>query len=406
MTDPIPGTRLLDPSVIDDPYPFYAQLRERAPVWHVPATDVFIVSSFALLTEAAARVDDFSSNMRALLYKDESGLPARLSFGESGADALATADPPIHKLHRDAVFPELVARRMDELKPDIAELARDCVTESLNEQTVDFMKAVGNVIPITMISRLIGFTNSDLDRLLEAAFDSTALLGAMFSLEELGVLVARTGAISSWITEQLLEATKSPQHDILGTVARGIATEALTEPEGVLILHTLLSAGGESTTSLLGNAVRVLAENQELQDGLREDHELIPRFVEEMLRLESPFRLHMRSVVNDTKLGAVDIPAGATLLLFWGAANRDPKAFPNPDEVVLDRPVPRRHAAFGRGIHHCVGAPLARLEAHTVLSTLLEQTSEFFLDPDNRPVWVESLMVRRHEILPLHLIPR
>jgi cytochrome P450 len=406
MTNAIQATQLLDASVIDDPYAFYAALRDSAPVWHVPETDVYVVSSFALLTEAASRVEDFSSNIRALLYKDESGLPARLSFGESGADALATADPPIHKLHRDAVFPELVAQRMGELKPDIAELARNCVIEALNEQTVDFMNVVGNVIPITVISRLIGFQNSDLDQLLEAAFDSTALLGAMISLEELGTLVARTGEIGSWISQQLHDAMEDPQHDILGTVARGIASDALTAPEGVLILHTLLSAGGESTTSLLGNAVRVLAEQQDLQGSLRENQEMIPRFIEELLRLESPFRLRMRSVSKNTELGGVEIPADATLLLFWGAANRDPRAFPNPDEIVLDRPVPRRHVGFGRGIHHCVGAPLARLEAQTVLSTLLEQTSEFFLDPESRPVWVQSLMVRRHEVLPLRVIRR
>jgi len=106
------GTLLLDRDVIDDPYPFYAKLRDHAPVWRVPGTEVFVVSTFARLNEAAARVEDFSSNMRCLLYRDDGGLPARLSFGASGADALATADPPIHKLHRDAVFPELVAKRM------------------------------------------------------------------------------------------------------------------------------------------------------------------------------------------------------------------------------------------------------------------------------------------------------
>ena len=144
----------------------------------------------------------------------------------------------------------------------------------------------------------------------------------------------------------------------------------------------LLSAGGESTTSLLGNAVRMLAEDPELQDHLRRNLDQVPLFVEEALRLESPFRYMMRTVPADTSLGGVEIPAGATVLLLWASGNRDEQEFEHPDEVDLNRRVPRRHVAFGRGIHHCVGAPLARIEARNVLSVLLDRTSSISLDPD------------------------
>jgi cytochrome P450 family 144 len=169
-----------------------------------------------------------------------------------------------------------------------------------------------------------------------------------------------------------------------------------------VVLHTLLSAGGESTTSLLGNAVRLLAERQELQSLLRGSPELIPAFIEEALRLESPFRFLLRTTAHDTVLNDVDIPAGATVLLLWGAANRDAAIFENPDAIVLEREVPKRHVAFGRGIHHCVGASLARLEARIVLESLLERTKGFTLDPNEPPRWVQSLMVRRHD----HLVIR
>ena len=117
--------------------------------------------------------------------------------------------------------------------------------------------------------------------------------------------------------------------------------------------------------------------------------------LEQALRRESPFRHHLRSVPKDTRLGDVDIPAAATVLLLWGAANRDPAVFERPDEVVLGRH--RRHVAFGRDIHYCVGAALARLEARVVLTVLLEGTSSITLDPDRTPRWVNRLMVRRHE---------
>ena len=331
-------------------------------------------------------------------------MPCRLPFGDVGVQALATADPPMHALHRDAVFPELVAKRMASLEPDIVGIAEDCVTEALSEGSVDFMSAIGNVVPITMISRLIGFHDSDLDQLLNAAFDSTAMLGSTLSYDELIALIARAGEIQGWVSHQLSVAMSEPTNDLLGAVAQGVKSEAFSEYEATVILHTLLSAGGESTTSLLGNAVRILAEDQRLQNQLRENPELIPMFVEEALRLEPPFRYHMRFVPHDTALGGVEIPAGSTALLLWGSANRDSEMFDHPDAIDLNRQVPRRHVAFGRGIHHCVGAPLARVESRNVLSVLLARTSQIELDPQRLPRWANSLMVRRHEELPIHLV--
>jgi cytochrome P450 family 144 len=402
----ISGTMLLDPAVIDDPYPFYGQLRAEAPVWEIPGTGLYTVSTFELLTEATGKVEDFSSNLGVLLYRDDAGLPCRLPFGDAGAQALATADPPMHALHRSTVFPELVAKRMDALEPEIVELANGCVTRALESETAEFMSMIGNVVPITVISRLIGFNNSDIHQLLNAAFDSTAMLGSTLSYDELVQLIARSGEVQTWLADQLSTAMKEPGDDLLGAVARGVRDGVFSDFEGLVILHTLLSAGGESTTSLLGNAVRLLAEHHDLQDQLRQDTEQIPKFVEEALRLEPPFRYHMRSVPKGATLGGVKIPAGATVLLLWGAANRDAAEFDRPDEVDLQRRVPKRHLTFGRGIHHCVGAPLARIEARIVLTVLLERTRSITLDPEHAPRWANSLMVRRHEELPVRLEAR
>jgi cytochrome P450 len=404
MAPTIAGTHLLEPSVIDEPYGFYEELRSDAPVWEVPGTGIFTVATFQLLAEAAGRVDDFSSNLNCLLYRDDQGMPCRLPFNDAGIQALATADPPFHAVHRDTVFPELVAKRMAALEPDIVEIAEDCVARALDEGSVDFMTTIGNVVPITMISRLIGFRDSDIDQLLNAAFDSTAMLGSTLSYDELVGLIARIGEIGEWISLQLSAVLREPRNDLIGAVAQGVNSQALSKEQAYGILHTLLSAGGESTTSLIGNAARLLAEHRDLQHELRESPELIPMFVEEALRLEPPFRYHMRSVPHDTELGGVKIPAGATVLLLWGAANRDPAMFDRPETIDLTRQVPRRHVAFGRGIHHCVGAPLARIEARIVLGVLLNRTSDITLDLHHPPRWANSLMVRRHEELRVHLV--
>jgi cytochrome P450 family 144 len=393
---------LLAPEVIADPTTFYRRLREEAPVWRVPGTDVVTVASFAAVSEAVRRVEDFSSNIEALLYRDDRGLPARVEFGGAGVQTLATADPPVHTSHRAAVFPELVARRMTALEPDVEELSVALTRRALEpDEPFDFMAMIGNQVPIRVIGWLIGFEDSDPAALLQAAFDSTEMLAATMARPELESLLFRTDEVSAWLAGEVQSALRSPGEGILGAIARSIQSGAIQLEEGVVIIHTLLSAGGESTTSLLGNAVRILAEQPELQQRLRADRSLIEPFTEEVLRLESPFRNHMRSAHATTELAGVEISEGATMLLLWGAANRDPVEFDRPDEVVLDRSAPRHHVAFGRGIHHCVGAPLARLEARVVLSTLLEQTDSFELASDSPPAWVNSLMVRRHTVLPI-----
>ncbi len=400
MEQDIPGELLLDPQVLDDPYPFYRRLRDEAPVWGVPGTEVFTVSSFELVAEAAGRVEDFSSNMKYLIYRDDAGLPGRLDFGDGG-QALATADPPMHAVHRDAVFPELVAKRMQALEPDIVELAETLVDRALEAESVEFMTAIGNIVPITMISRLVGFRNSNLDELWTSAVNGTRLVGSTLALDDLLESASGMEGILLWIAGQLSVALDEPSEDLLGTVANAVNDAALSEAEAIGILTTLLSAGGETTTSLLGNGVRMLAERPELQEHLRQNPEQIATFAEEALRIESPFRYMMRFVPRPTTLGGTAIPAGSTVLLLWGSANRDPDEFERPDEIDLERRIPRRHVAFGRGIHHCVGAPLARVEARNVLQVLLERTKTISLQPDQKPSWVSSLLVRRHERLPV-----
>jgi cytochrome P450 len=394
---------LLDRAVIEEPYAFYRRLVDEAPVWPVPGSEIVIVSSFAAVTEATHRVHDFSSSLRCLLYRKDDGTPGVLEFdAEGSADALATADPPAHTMHRGAVFPELVARRMAALRPDVEVLAAARIAAALASAPLEFMGGVGNAVPIRVVSKLIGFRDEDPERLLAAAFDSTGMLAATASQDELLGCMERTAGIMWWVADQVQRAVDQGGGDgILGAVGAAVAAGELDISAALVIVHTLLSAGGETTTSLVGNATHKLASTPELQARLRDAPELVKPFIEEMLRLESPFRYHLRHAVRTTELHGVTIPAGATTLLFWGAANRDPAEYTRPDDVVLDRSASRHHLAFGRGIHLCVGAPLARLEAEVILTELLNRTAHFTLDPDDPPVRVNSLMVRRFERLPL-----
>jgi cytochrome P450 len=339
--------------------------------------------------------------MPCLLYRDPDGLPARLDFAGAVAPTLAAADPPLHTIHRRAVFPELVARRIHTLEPDIRALSATAVEQAVRDDAFDFMAVIGNLVPITVVAKLIGFRGADPVQLLDAAFDSTSLVGGTMSLDQLDALVSRTEIIQAWIRDQIGGARRDDEPGILLAVRLAVDAGTLGTAEATTILHTLLSAGGESTSSLLGNAVRLLAEDGALQQWLRKHPGDVQVFVEEALRVESPFRQMMRYVPRDTVLGGVDIAAGSTALLIFGAGNRDPAEFDKPDAIDLTRGSPRHHLAFGQGIHYCVGAALARMEARIVITALLERTQSFALDPDRAPRWVDSLLVRRHERLPL-----
>ena len=334
MTQEIPGTMLLDRAVLDDPYPFYLRLQTQAPVWRVPGTDVFAVTSYALLEEAATRVEDFSSNMRCLLYRDENGLPARLAFGDAGVQALATADPPTHGAHRRAVFPEFVGKRMNLLEPEIHEVATSLVERAIDRRNADFMAEVGNLVPITIVNRLIGFRNSNLDQLLQTAFDSTALVGGTLSQQQLFECIGRCIETQSWIADQLAAAAAEPGDDILTSIRNGVESGAFSAQEGTGILIILLAAGGESTTSLLGSAVRILADNAELQQKLRQQPRSHPGVRRGSAPPGSPIPLYVAVRPQGYNAwGGVDIPAGATVPTVLGRGQPGSRGFRKPQRT-------------------------------------------------------------------------
>ncbi len=400
----MPGTALLDDEVLVDPSSFYDRLIAEAPVWQVGDSDVFTANSYAAVTEACRRTEDFSSNLRYFLYRDERGLPGRLLHrmaGIEGANVLATADPPHHARHKKVISPEFSPHRIAALEERLRSMTRERLATGRNGGHMEFMSAVGNMIPIEVIIDMIAFSERNAEALFQTAIVQTDMLASAISREELERRVSFTDNTYIWVFQQLQAAMAAPGEGILGLLARAMNVGEIDVPFAMAVLLTLFAAGGESTSSLIGNSVMLLAKDPALQARLRTQPGLIPRFIEESLRLQSPFRHHMRLVARDTELCGMRIPEGATLLLMWGSANRDPVEFQNPHKIDLARP--RKHVGFGSGIHVCLGNTLARLEARVVLETLLASTREFALDAVNRPQWVSSLAVRRLDRLPLVL---
>ncbi|TQM25365.1 cytochrome P450 [Nocardia bhagyanarayanae] len=406
MTRTVNEIDLFDPESLDDPYPLYQRLRDTAPVHRVDGTDFYLVSRWDLVVEATTRLADFSSHLTAALVRQPDGSAAVFDMDGEGqaVHVLATADDPEHLRHRKLVLPTLVAKRVRALEPAMAANARRLWVEGVRGGRVEWMAAMADRLPMTMVANLIGLPAADIPQLVEWGYGSTELLGGVLTTDRLGVVITAATELAAYLHRAFTAACVAPGDDLLGDLARACASGDLEPHVAALLLVQLVGAGGESTAGLIGNAVRLLATDPGLQQRLRAEPDLLPGFLEEVLRLESPFRAHHRHVVADTTLGGVDLPAGAHLLLLWGAANRDPAIFPEADLLRLDRAVQRGHLAFGKGVHFCVGAALARLEARVALETLLGTTESFELAPEpDAAQWVPSIFVRRHARLELVL---
>jgi len=394
---------LTAPEQLDDPYPFYAALRSQAPVWEVPGTGAYLVSTWERVEEALARPADFSSILESLLIRSDDGGLERFSMAgvATAPDVLATADDPEHALHRGLVQPLLKASRLEALEPWLAERAAALIAAQAGRARIEWTGALANPLPMQLVAKLLGLPPADAPRLVQWAFEGTELLSGTADRTRMAELARAAAENAAYLLQQLAAARRRPGDDLLGALVRAVDAGRLPEKDVVPMLVQLTGAGGESTAGLLGNAVRRLADEPELQARLRGDPRALEPFVEEVLRLESPFRGHYRMAARDTQLGGVALARGAPLLLLWASANRDPAVFPDPDRLDLARPRATAHLGFGRGLHFCVGAALARLEAKIALGALLARTSHFELDPEDPPAWVPSFFVRRHARLPL-----
>jgi cytochrome P450 len=250
-----------------------------------------------------------------------------------------------------------------------------------------------------VVGRIIGVPDTDIDKLVRWGYAATQVVEGLVSQDQLAAAAVAVMELAEYITDQYRQAATDPKDNLLGDLAVSCAQGALDELTAQAMMIILFSAGGESTASLIGSAAWVLATRPDIQRRVRDQPELLGAFLEEVLRYEPPFRGHYRHVVHDTTLGGVDLPAGSRLLLLWGAANRDPSRFDDPDEFRLDRVGGKGHITFGKGPQFCVGAALARLEANIVVGQLLDRTLN--VEAADIGQWMPSLLVRRLERLEL-----
>jgi cytochrome P450 len=408
---------LTDPELANDPYRYYDWLRA-CPVQRESKHGVVMVSGY---DEAIAVWRDDKETFSAcnVVSGPFPGLPVTVDGDdiseviEAHRDTLplheffASFDPPKHTDHRFLLTRLLTPKRLQENEEFLWQLADQQIDTFIGEGRCEFVRAFGNPFTMLAIADLLGVPASDRGRFGRA----NQLIG---NLDNETFEPASIQNMERWFVEYVEARRREPRDDVLTSMALAEFPDGSTpDALDVARVATFLFAAGQGTTvDLLSSALQLLAERPELQELLRDEPGRIPAFVEEMLRYESPIKSNFRLVVRATKIANVELPAGTNVLVMNGAANRDPRRFDDPSDFHLDRPNVGEHVAFGRGIHACPGAPLARAEARIALERLVARLGDLRIDaehhgpPEHRTfVWEPTFLLRRLRALHLQFTP-
>jgi cytochrome P450 len=401
-----------DASLVVDPYPYFEFLRARSPAWREPHHGVVMVTGYedalgvchdtARFSSCTSVTGPFPGFPVPLEGDDVSELIEQHRDELPFSDQLPTFDPPKHTDHRALLMRLITPKRLRENEDFMWRLADRQIDEFLMKGKCEFISEFAGPFALLVIADLLGVPES------EHATFRAELQGGRRERQAIGSTGDETLAHSPLeflykrFTSYVEDRRRSPQNDVL----TGLATAAFPDgslPEVVDVVRiaaNLFAAGQETTVRLLGAALQLIAERPDLQKLLREERDRIPNFVEETLRIESPIKGDFRLSRVATTIGGVDIPAGTTVMVLNGAANRDPQRFERADEFIVDRANARQQIAFGHGIHTCPGAPLARAEARVSVERLLDRMADIRIsEPDHGPAGA-----RRYDYVPTYIL--
>lgn len=359
-----------------DPYAGYAELRAEAPVVYQPEWDLTFFSRFA---DVDALLRDRRLGRDALHVMDESDLrhaspvlrdyPVWTRFNRTLG--FIDLEPPVHTRLRSRVSRAFTARRVEALRPRLVQLAADLIDRAVASGGMEVIADYATPIPLTTITELLGIPDADSDRLVAWSHAIVRLYELAPSAEDGAAAEQATVEFVDYLRAVVAERRRSPGDDLLSALLAP-GDDALTADEAVATAILLLNAGHEATVHAIGNGVVALADHPEQYALLRRRPDLIRPAVEELLRYDPPLHLFERWVLTDVDWDGVRLERGTKVGLLLAAANRDPARFAEPDRLDLTRD-DHRHLAFGAGIHHCVGAPLARLELEVAFGTLADR---------------------------------
>ncbi|QRN96627.1 cytochrome P450 [Archangium violaceum] len=374
------------PTVRANPYPYYEVLRETAPVYWNEQLRVHLVSRFEdvlFVTKSPALFSSKRSLVREEQYAAAETV-APVLVGTLRRGSMLTADPPIHTRLRNLVSRAFTPRRVADMEPFIRRLSRELISQLPESGEFDLMKELAEPLPIIVIAEMLGVEPArrlDFKRWSDDTVASTTVLlnGGDPALVEPGIREMR-----DYLEGVIAARRKEPRDDLISALLENGEKEGVLTAETVVdFCRLLLVAGNETTTNLLGNGMRALLSNPEQLERLTAEPALIPNAVEEMLRYDSPVQAVSRYVLQDVEIAGTRIPAGSNVMTLLGSANRDPRKYTDPERFDVTRNA-QGMVSFGHGIHFCLGAPLARLEAKVALEELLEPGRRFSFAPGQR----------------------
>jgi len=387
---------LLDPALARDPYPFYDRMREKAPVHYSIAMRVWWVTPFEYVQEIL-RDKRFGSDVRKFPERVKKILP---NLDEERRErfehpSMLSSDPPDHTRLRKLVSQGFVHKFIQSLEPRIRAIVDDCLRRVDNDATFDVVDVLAKPLPAIVIAEMMGLPASDHAQFQAWSEDLIEATGA--DIDKLDKGVAAEKALIAYFRDIVARKRNAPGDDLIAMLIQAEEEgDKLTERELYNTCLLLLVAGHETTTRLIGNGVFLLLQHGRWNE-LRAHPERIPIAVEEMLRFEPPVQATQRFVLEDLEFRGKRMKRGDVVLVSIAGANRDPQANPEPDRFDIGREKVNQ-VSFGYGIHLCIGASLARLEAKVAFEKLLEKFPSLALcNPE--PQWSDNPIFRGHRNL-------
>lgn len=391
----------LDPRIIEDPYPSYAELRRRPPTY-LPDHDLWLVSRYADVVSVMRQPELFSSRLGMADDLDRSRTRTGVSYriGTAGVRVLIATDPPDHQKIRRLVAPAFSPAAIRRLLPEIELIAAsllDQMVEHAGDGIVDFFTHVAEPLPVLVLARLFGVPTEMHDefrhwsRLVTSDLDQTEAAGS-----------AGRGIEMLRYFKKEIDKRRGGDKDLLAMLSAP-SDAMLSEREMLAFCVFLLVAGMETTTNLATNLIAALVRNPAEMARIRSDPtHLVPTAVEEGLRYDTSVQALWRATTARAEVGGTPLPKEARLLVMFGAANRDERQFPDADSFVADRE-DNRHLGFGDGPHYCLGGHLARAELAAMLRALIRRTSA--IEQGGDWVRVPSVVLRGHLRQPIRIRP-
>ncbi|MBD2859407.1 cytochrome P450 [Spongiibacter sp. KMU-158] len=406
--------RPLEHQCFQNPYAFYKVLRDSHPLYQLE-NGIYCVSRYEDIVAVSRDVETYSSTHQGVIagLKKGQDLLAQIkqfdtlsALGIIPADVLATSDQPSHTSERKVGHGMLNARFVKKMEEEVDVLCSQMLDEFLDRGQVEFMAEFGWKLPMLLIVRLLGLPEADFPKIKQWCVHGINSQSGITSSAELIRDRSETLKFLRYCWRKYNAAKKNPQQNFIGMLVAAAADPDtdFDDKRAVSTIFQLLIAGSDSSATSMGNALKMLIENPDIQQQIRADLDLLPAFIEEVFRMESAFQGHFRWVKKDTELHGVTLEKGSRVFLMWASGNRDDRVFPNPDAIDLNRANGKKHLTFGHGIHACLGRELARIEIRIVLQQFLEKTENLEIVGDSP--FIASMFARTLVQLPIRFDKR